>query len=112
MVNMAGYGCSELHLTYYCPLESVLLWSAMSREYLKRALHLHPQSVPTDEEVEEVAAVVVVHEVLNGVDPPRHRGSVMGRRVVRRQILDGHDKLFDDYFAENPVYNEDTFRRR
>jgi hypothetical protein len=84
----------------------------MSREYLKRALGLHPLSLANDEEDEERAAAVVVHDVFNAVERPPHRGSVMGRRVVRRQILAGHDKLFDDYFSDNPVYNADTFRRR
>ncbi|OEL17295.1 hypothetical protein BAE44_0021692 [Dichanthelium oligosanthes] len=36
----------------------------------------------------------------------------MGRQIVRRNILEGHDKLFADYFSDNPVYNDDTFRRR
>ncbi|OEL35936.1 hypothetical protein BAE44_0003045 [Dichanthelium oligosanthes] len=42
----------------------------------------------------------------------RHRGSVMGRRVIMRNIWSGHDKLVADYFSSNPMYNDDTFRRR
>jgi hypothetical protein len=36
----------------------------------------------------------------------------MGRAVVMRDIGSGHDKLVADYFSSNPVYNDDTFRRR
>ncbi|XP_024200461.1 uncharacterized protein LOC112203771 [Rosa chinensis] len=40
------------------------------------------------------------------------RGSIPGRIYKDRQRLQGHETLFKDYFAENPVHEEGVFRRR
>jgi hypothetical protein len=42
----------------------------------------------------------------------KRRGSIVGRVVVRRPQQSGHDKLFRDYFCENPIYGHRFFRRR
>ncbi|OEL38526.1 hypothetical protein BAE44_0000455 [Dichanthelium oligosanthes] len=55
---------------------------------------------------------MVVEEVTRSTARVRHGGSVMGRSVVMRNILDGHDRIVADYFSSQPVYNDDTFRRR
>ena len=34
------------------------------------------------------------------------------RRVVHRNREEGHHRLFNEYFSENPVYTEIQFRRR
>lgn len=34
------------------------------------------------------------------------------RNLIFRNRIDGHNRLYDDYFGENPVYNEKIFRRR
>ena len=41
----------------------------------------------------------------------RHRGSVPGHRMVNRDRVEGHEKLYRDYFATPCVY-ESFFRRR
>jgi hypothetical protein len=41
----------------------------------------------------------------------KRRGSIVGRVVVRRPQQSGHDKLFWDYFCENPIYGHRFFRR-
>jgi hypothetical protein len=41
-----------------------------------------------------------------------HRGSVVGRRVINRDRESGYVRLMQDYFSDNPVYNDDIFRRR
>ncbi|XP_030944966.1 uncharacterized protein LOC115969446 [Quercus lobata] len=40
------------------------------------------------------------------------RGSVPGRRCIQRDHEQGHQRLFQDYFAESPVYPPNIFRRR
>jgi hypothetical protein len=40
------------------------------------------------------------------------RGSIVSREVVHRPQQSGHDKLFWDYFCENPIYGQRFFRRR
>jgi len=42
----------------------------------------------------------------------KFRGSLSGRHNVPRDILGGHEKIYWDYFADKPVYNEKHFRRR
>ncbi|KAI3827348.1 hypothetical protein L1987_01421 [Smallanthus sonchifolius] len=34
------------------------------------------------------------------------------RKFIRRDHIEGHERLFRDYFAENPVYTPKLFRRR
>ncbi|XP_076931510.1 uncharacterized protein LOC143596691 [Bidens hawaiensis] len=34
------------------------------------------------------------------------------RRFIRRNHIQGHQRLYRDYFAENPIYPADLFRRR
>ncbi|KAL3622527.1 hypothetical protein CASFOL_033938 [Castilleja foliolosa] len=39
-------------------------------------------------------------------------GSVLGHAILHRNRLEGHQKLYRDYFAENPVFPANIFRRR
>ncbi|CAL5416256.1 unnamed protein product [Camellia sinensis] len=39
-------------------------------------------------------------------------GSVVGHNYIHRDRWKGHERLFADYFAANPVYSLATFRRR
>ena len=41
-----------------------------------------------------------------------HGGSVPGHIFVNRDREAADHRLFNDYFADNPLYNEDQFRRR
>jgi len=41
-----------------------------------------------------------------------HGGSVPGHRVIHRDREVAGQRLFSDYFSENPTYNEEMFRRR
>jgi len=41
-----------------------------------------------------------------------HGGSSIGRRVINRERQQGHERLVKDYFSENPIYNDELFRRR
>ncbi|KAJ0439810.1 hypothetical protein HanPI659440_Chr07g0261111 [Helianthus annuus] len=34
------------------------------------------------------------------------------RKFIRRNHIQGHERLYRDYFAENPVYPSNLFRRR
>ena len=42
----------------------------------------------------------------------RHKGSVAGRKVVKRDITRGGEQLYSDYFSSTPVHNDEIFRRR
>ncbi|XP_012851118.1 PREDICTED: uncharacterized protein LOC105970840 [Erythranthe guttata] len=42
----------------------------------------------------------------------RHRGSIPGRKVIHRDRVEGHKRLYRDYFSSNPTYPDVYFRRR
>jgi hypothetical protein len=39
-----------------------------------------------------------------------HRGSVVGRRVIKWDRGSGYVRLMQDYFSDNLVYNDNIFR--
>lgn len=43
---------------------------------------------------------------------PRPGGSKRGRKIIRRDFVAAYEKLWNDYFAETPVYSDIYFRRR
>ena len=43
---------------------------------------------------------------------PRRRGIVPGHAVIDRDRVEGHNRLYQDYFAETPKYSLQKFRRR
>ena len=57
----------------------------------------------------------VTHVAMNADesdDETRHRGSVLGHRVLRRDRQAGHHRLYQDYFSDDPTYGHSYFRRR
>ncbi|XP_028110961.1 uncharacterized protein LOC114309432 [Camellia sinensis] len=42
----------------------------------------------------------------------RRVGSTSGRRYINRERVKGDEQIYRDYFADNPVYPEEYFRRR
>ncbi|XP_028097255.1 uncharacterized protein LOC114297094 [Camellia sinensis] len=42
----------------------------------------------------------------------RHVGSISGHRYINRDRVKGDEQIYRDYFADNPVYPEEYFRRR
>ncbi len=46
------------------------------------------------------------------LSPPKFGGSRMGRRYIYRERERAHERLFEDYFSENPTYDSVKFRRR
>jgi hypothetical protein len=57
----------------------------------------------------------VTHVAINADesdDEPKHRGSILGHQVLWRDREVGHQRLYQDYFSENPTYGHVYFRRR
>src|SRR6184192_4095838 len=44
--------------------------------------------------------------------PANRQGSMPGHMYINRGRQAGHDRLYQDYFAENPTYPPKIFRRR
>jgi hypothetical protein len=57
------------------------------------------------------SAIQIVSSVSN-VGERRPDGSIPGHRVIFRDREGGHQRMFQDYLADNPTYGEDIFRRR
>lgn len=62
-----------------------------------------------DDEVYAAAAHIVAPDIVNSGG---HRGSVEGHRVLDRDRQSGHNRLYEDYFSDNPTYGPNYFRRR
>jgi hypothetical protein len=63
-----------------------------------------------DDDFDMLAAAVIVDSFAN--DDKKHDGSVQGHRVLHRDREGGHERLFQDYMADNPTYTPEQFRRR
>jgi len=61
-------------------------------------------SLSSDDELDIILAFSVEKERLrNERGSTPHLGSVQHRRFIQRNSLEGHQRLFLDYFAELPV---------
>ena len=52
------------------------------------------------------------HTMQRQNQPAKHGGSTSGRRHYDRDRVSGNAQLIKDYFADNPVYDANLFRRR
>jgi len=61
----------------------------------------------------QVATTVVVEEESNNQGRrTKYRGSILGHNIVNRNRKEGELRLYNDYFAKNPKFNESQFQRR
>ena len=75
-------------------------------------LFFDDESDESDDDFEMAAVLIAEMEEMERNKQPKRGGSVQAREVVHRNKQQGHDKLFEDYFADNPVFGPVTFRRR
>ncbi|XP_062205643.1 uncharacterized protein LOC133907585 [Phragmites australis] len=66
----------------------------------------------SDEEDELLVLIAIEEEEAGAVRRSRQRGSMPGHAVIDRQHREGAARLYNDYFADNPVYGDVLFRRR
>ncbi|XP_028102473.1 uncharacterized protein LOC114301711 [Camellia sinensis] len=67
----------------------------------------------SDDDLEMLKAITMDKELLDSeIGSSSRRGSVRGRKVIHRDHIQGHERLFLDYFVESPVYPPELFRRR
>ena len=73
----------------------------------------------SDDEAEEFAAsldytasALEVHNSSEADSGGRRGGSVAGHQVIDRSRIDGHRRLFADYFVDPSVYDHTYFHRR
>jgi hypothetical protein len=83
----------------------------MNRRALSMQMVLDSSSDDDDEDLFiSVTQVAMNADELDNAT--KHRGSVQGHRVLQRDRHAGHQRLYQDYFSENPTYGHNLFRRR
>ncbi|KAJ9544054.1 hypothetical protein OSB04_023761 [Centaurea solstitialis] len=85
----------------------------MDRRSLANRYLLDTHMDDEDEEHEELLLLQLEEERLaNKSSKGAHGGSVMGHKIVHRDLIGGHERLYRDYFANPPKYCPRLFRRR
>ncbi|XP_066365410.1 protein ALP1-like [Miscanthus floridulus] len=75
-----------------------------------RARRQLDESSSDDDDLLIFSAAQIVSNFSNAKRRPG--GSVPSHRVIYRDREGGHDRMFQDYLADNPTYGPDIFRRR
>ena len=86
----------------------------MAREYQMKEMEMALFNSDSDDEIEILSIFAKEEERLKKerASTSSRRGSIPGHKVINRDYLQGHERLFHDYFAENPVFPHHLFRRR
>ena len=71
-----------------------------------------PFDSSSDDDEMELTLAIAIEELKNEGASTSRRRSVQPCRFIWRNPLQGHDRLFHDYFAETLVYPPNVFRRR
>ena len=71
-----------------------------------------PFDSSSDDDELELTLTIAIEELNNEGASTSRRRSVQPRRFIWRNPMQGHDRLFHDYFAETPVYPPNVFQRR
>ena len=66
----------------------------------------------SDDEFHLLATMIEEEEMANEDRTPRCPGSIPGHAVIQRDIVQGNDRLYRDYFADIPTFGPHLFRRR
>ena len=78
-------------------------------DVLNEMMDSSSSSSSDDDDELYIAAAHVVSDIANSAC---HRSSVEGHHVLNRDRQSGHNRLYEDYFSDNPTYGPSYFRRR
>ena len=82
----------------------------MARDYQMKEIEMALLKSDSDGEIEIFLIFAMEEEQLKRERASTsHRGSIIGRKVIKRDYLQGRERLFRDYFAENPVFPHHLF---
>ena len=71
-----------------------------------------PFESSSDDDELELTLAIAIEELNNEGASTSRRCSIQPRRFIWHNPLQGHDRLFHDYFVETPVYPPNVFQRR
>ena len=102
----------EAHLKLKTIVHTILLFClgrimAFGKSLLQRELE---DSSSDDDDCLIMSAAAIVETYSN--KKGRHGGSVLGHKVIYRDREGGHQRMFQDYLADDPTYGPNLFRRR
>ncbi|XP_038707268.1 putative nuclease HARBI1 [Tripterygium wilfordii] len=103
---------SNIYLCQYqtsLPFTCLLHSFPSMRPFIKKFVFNSSSSSSSDDDVEDI--LLLEAERLS-LEMSRGLTSRDRRLYINRGSIQGHNRLFNDYFAENPVYPHDRFRRR
>jgi hypothetical protein len=85
----------------------------MARDYQMNEMEMTLFNSDSDDEIEILSIFAMEEERLKKERASTsRRGSIPDHKVIKRDYLQGQERLFRDYFAENPVFPHHLFRRR
>ena len=77
----------------------------MARDYQMKEMEMTLLESDSDDEIEILSIFAMEKEQLKiERASTSRRGSILGRKVIKRNYLQGQERLFRDYFAESPVF--------
>jgi hypothetical protein len=83
------------------------------RDYQMREMEMALLESDSDDDVEILSILAMEDERLKKERASTsHRGSIVGRKVIKRNYLQGEERLFHNYFADSSVFPSYIFRRR
>ena len=85
----------------------------MARDYQIKEMEMALLESDSDDEIEILSIFAMEEERLKREQASTsRRGSILGHKVIKRDYLQSQERLFRDYFAEDPVFPPHLFRRR
>jgi hypothetical protein len=85
----------------------------MARDYQMKEMEMALLESDSDDEIEILSIFAMEEERLKRERASTScRGSIIGRKVIKRDYLQGEERLFRDYFAKYSVFLPHLFRRR
>ena len=88
----------------------MIIFAVMSSSWF--VLNMLEEEELNDETTWVVVVTIVKHMNQSTNYDTHHGGSILNHRTINRHRLDGHNRLYHDYFAENSIYPEHVFCRR
>jgi hypothetical protein len=84
-----------------------------ARDYQMKEMEIALLESDSDDEIEILSIIAMEEERLKRERASTsRRGSIVGRKVIKRDYLQGKERLFRDYFADSPVFPPHLFGRR
>jgi hypothetical protein len=85
----------------------------MARDYQMKEMKMALLESDFDDEIEIISIFAMEEERLKRErESTSRRDSILGRKVIKRDYLQGQERLFRYYFTEPPIFPPHLFRRR